>query len=293
MHAARKRNRSALHLFVKGRALRGEASMQWLIVKETQILSALICFGYAMAMALEPSATTSPSMSSAELEFDHVWIVVTRDAPERAALEKAGLKISPDVNRHDGQGTASITADFQNSYIELIWPDPTVSVAPGAERGVEKFKNRMNWRTSGWCPIGIGLHRVRGATPFPFPTWTIAPDWMPKGTAIEILTARDDTRSPSFFIEPDVLAVKEKGKIDKSDPKAGALHHEIGVQRITKIRLVKPKEYQPVAAFAYLEKARIFQSGEGNEWAVEITLDGGRKSQTKDLRPDLPLVIHY
>jgi Glyoxalase-like domain len=265
--------------------------MQSLMMNETQVLSALICFGCVSAMALEQNATTSPSVSRAELEFDHVWIVVTRDAPERAALEKAGLKISPDVNRHDGQGTASITADFQNSYIELMWPDPTVSVAPGAERGVEKFKNRMNWRTSGWCPIGIGLHRLGIATPLPFPTWTIAPDWMPKGTAIEILTARDDTKSPSFFIEPDVLAVKEKGKID--NPKAGALQHEIGVQRITEIRLVRPKGYQPVAAFAYLEKARILQSSEGNEWAVEITFDGGQKSQTKDLRPDLPLVIHY
>ena len=33
--------------------------------------------------------------AAAELEFDHVWIVVTRDAPERLALERAGLKISP------------------------------------------------------------------------------------------------------------------------------------------------------------------------------------------------------
>jgi len=48
-----------------------------------------------------------------------------------------------------------------------------------------------------------------------------------------------------------------------------------------------------VAAFAYLKKARIFQSSEGNEWALEITFDDGRKNQTKDLRPDLPLVIHY
>jgi Glyoxalase-like domain len=244
-------------------------------------------------MASEQSATTSPPALPAKLEFDHVWIVVTRDAPERAALERAGLTISPDLNRHDGQGTASVTAEFQNSYIELIWPDPTVSVAPGAERGVEKFTNRMNWRTSGWCPIGIGLHRVGTATPLPFPTWTISPDWMPKGTAIEILIARDDTKSPSFFIEPDVLAVKEKGKIDPKDPKSRALEHEIGVQRITGIRLVRPEEYQSVAAFTYLEKAGIFQSSVGNQWAVEITFDGGRKGQTKDLRPGLPLVIHY
>ena len=87
--------------------------------------------------------------------------------------------------------------------------------------------------------------------------------------------------------------MKEKGKTNTDDPKAGSLQHEIGVKRITEIRLVRPKGYQPVAAFVYLEKARIFQSSEGNEWAVEITFDGGQKSQTKDLRPDLPLIIHY
>jgi hypothetical protein len=258
-----------------------------------RVLPVLFCFLSVSAIAADPSASSPTPASGAKLEFDHVWIVVTRDAPERSALERAGLKISPDVNRHDGQGTASITAEFQNFYIELMWPDPTVSVAPGAERGVEKFKNRMNWRTSGWSPIGIGLHRVGSSAALPFPTWTIAPDWMPKGTAIEILTARDDSKSPSFFIEPDVLAVKDKAKIDNNDPKSAALQHSIGVERVTAIRLVKPKEYQPVAAFTYLENAGIFKSSEGTEWAIEITFDGGRKAQTKNLQPDLPLVIRY
>ena len=190
---------------------------------------------------------------------------MTRDAPERAALEHAGLKIAPDVNRNDGQGTASISSEFLNGYLELIWPDPTVPVSSGAERGVEKFKNRMNWRTSGWCPIGLGLRRVGAVTTLPFPTWTIAPDWMPPGTAIEILTARDDTKSPSFFIEPPVLAVNEEANrnLAENDPKRAALQHPIGVERLTEIRLVRPKEYQPCPAFSYLEKAALFKSSKG------------------------------
>ena len=84
------------------------------------------------ASAAAPSASPSPASSEPQLEFDHVWIVVTRDAPEHAALERAGLKISPDVNHHDGQGTASISAEVLNAHIELIWPDPTVSVSQGA-----------------------------------------------------------------------------------------------------------------------------------------------------------------
>jgi hypothetical protein len=150
------------------------------------------------------------AVAAAELEFDHVWIVVTREASERTVLEQEGLKISPNVNRHDGQGTASISAEFLNAYVELLWPNPTVAVASGGERGVEKFKQRINWRASGWCPIGIGLRRTGSTTTLPFPTWSIAPGWMPAGTAIEILTPRDDTKSPSFFIEPPVLAAMKK-----------------------------------------------------------------------------------
>src|SRR5881392_4109542 len=193
-------------------ALRGKETM-------TNRLSSSRTFIFLTGL-LAVTSMRMTAAAAAELEFDHAWIVVSRDAPERAALERAGLKISPNVNRNDGQGTASVSAEFFNAYIELMWPDPTVSVAQGAERGVEKFKNRMNWRTSGWCPIGIGFHRNGQGPTLPFPTWSIAPDWMPKGTAIEILTARDDTKSPSFFIEPPVLAVKEKGKTDMNDPKA-------------------------------------------------------------------------
>ena len=47
-------------------------------------------------------------------------------------------------------------------------------------------------------------------------------------------------------------------------------------ERITDIQLIRPKEYQPVAAFSYLETTRIFKTTEGMEWAIEITLDGGR-----------------
>jgi hypothetical protein len=69
--------------------------------------------------------------------------------------------------------------------------------------------------------------------------------------------------------------------------------HPIGVEHVTEIRIVRPKEYQPGAAFTYLEKASIFQTSQGEEWAVEVTFGGGRKAQTKDLRPDFPLILHY
>src|SRR5215469_14713067 len=80
----------------------------------------------------------------------------TRQRPSsHAALQRASVEISPDLNRHDGQGTASITVEFVDSFLELMWPDSTVTVSPGLERAVEKFRNRMQWRSSDWRALEL------------------------------------------------------------------------------------------------------------------------------------------
>jgi hypothetical protein len=220
---------------------------------------------------------------------DHVWIMVSPDAPERAALQRAGFLISPDVNHHDGQGTSSITVELRNAYLELIWPDSGVKTDPGLERAVEKFRNRMMWRTSGWSPIGIGLHRTTQANePFPFPTWSTAAAWMPPGSAMEMLTPRDDTKSPALFISP----VSSSDAAEQA--KRGALyHHPIGVQQITALRLVSPTTYQPIPPLTWLQKQGVVSLGAGDAWLLELTFDGGRQNKSKDFRPELPLLVHY
>ena len=232
-----------------------------------------------------------PAASDSGIELDHVWIMVSRDAPERAALTRAGFQFAPEVNRHDGQGTASISVELENGYIELMWPDPTVPVAPGLERAAEKFRHRSEWRTSGWCPFGVGLRRATASSSseqLPFPIWTWTAEWMPKGTVMEMLTPRDDTRSPALFIEPHALA-------DPADQaRRGALyHHPIGSRRLSSLRLTSPGKYEPIAALKYLEEKSLLGVGRGDQWLLEVTLDGGAKKSSKDLRPELPVVIHY
>jgi hypothetical protein len=242
-----------------------------------------------IALGLLLATTVAPATASSPLELDHVWIMVLPNAPERAALERAGFQIAPSSNRHDGQGTASITVEFQNAFLELIWPDPAVPVAPGSERAAEKFRQRMLWRSSGWCPIGVGLRRTTPSDDaLPFPTWSVVPPWLPPGSAIEILTPRDDTRSPSLFISPRALA-----DVPEQAARAALYHHPLGVHRVTAVRLVSPKTYQPIEPLMYLQKLHVLGVKQGEAWLVELTFDGGKKGKSKDLRPDLPLVVRY
>jgi len=224
-----------------------------------------------------------------QLAFDHASIMVSPDAPERAALEQAGLQISPGVNRNEGQGTASIAVEFQNSYLELVWVDTSVSVKPSLETAAQKFRNRMAWRTSGWCPFGIALRRITDEKlTLPFDTWSWTADWMPKGAEMVMLTPRDDTRSPALYIEPHALTDQ-----DRQAALAARFHHALGVHRITSVRLASPKTYQPIAPLSHLQRERILRLDQGEQWLLDLSFDGGKKKKSKDLRPDLPLILRY
>src|SRR5215471_1689334 len=231
----------------------------------------------------------SAAASGQQLAFDHVSIMVSPGAPERRALEQGGLQISPDVNRNEGQGTASIAVEFQNSYLELVWVDASVSVKPSLEVAAQKFRNRMAWRTSGWCPFGIASRRTTDQDlTLPFPTWSWTADWMPKGAEMVMLTPREDTRSPALYIEPRALTDQ-----DKQAALAARFHHPLGVHRITSVRLASPKTYQPIAPLSHLRRERILRLDQGEQWLLDLSFDGGKKKKSKDLRPDLPLILRY
>jgi hypothetical protein len=63
--------------------------------------------------------------------------------------------------------------------------------------------------------------------------------------------------------------------------------------RITSVRLIAPPAYRPIDALTYVQSEGVLTLDRGEEWAVELTFDKGVKKQSKDLRPDLPLLIHY
>jgi hypothetical protein len=228
-------------------------------------------------LALVAATSTLPPLA-----LSHAWIVVTTGAPERAALEKAGFQIAPAVNRHDGQGTASITVELENGFLELIYPDPTVPVSPALKAGAEKFRVKSAWRTNGSSPIGIVFDRT-AATPqtFPFPTWKVSADWMDKGTFMEMLTPREMPKAVSLSISSHAFRQTEE------------FSHPNGARRLTAMRVVAPsKEVLPPAA-EYIGSQHLVKFDLGSGWLLEVTLDNGAQRVTKDLRPDLPMVIHY
>ena len=229
------------------------------------------------------------------LLLSHAFIVVKTGAKERAVLEKAGFRIAPTVNRHDGQGTASITVELLNGFLELTYPDPSVPVSPALQAGAEKFRLRSEWRQNGYCPISIVFDRTP-ATPekLPFPTWRVTADWMDPGTFIEIMTPKDMPKALSLSISSHAESTNEKeNEVLAQDPVKGAMFlHPNGARRLTGMRVVAPgKDSLPPAA-SYISGLGLMKFDLGKQWLLVVTLDNGKQAVTKDLRPNLPLLIH-
>jgi len=250
----------------------------------------------ACAPPSEPSPTFPPAVAfgsrpSSDFEIDHVMLVVAQGAPERAPLEKIGLRFDPITNRHDGQGTASITVELENAFLELTWVEPTVPVAPGMERVVEKFAERAAWRTSGASPVGIALRRTPSAPDaLPFPTWSARADWMRPGESLEILTPKTAKGAPTIWVVPRTMAIASDAKASRN-PRF--VEHALGVHRLTGLRLVEPSPRDPESPSLFLERLGLARVETGESWLVELTLDGGARRAMRDLRPDLPLVLRY
>jgi hypothetical protein len=221
------------------------------------------------------------ALLAAALNLTHVWIVVPTGAPQRALLEKAGFRIDPTINHHTGQGTSSITIEFDNGFLELIYPDPGVAVADALIAGAEKFRLKSEWRTSGYSPIGIVFDRT-SSTPatFPFPTWRISADWMDKGSYIEMLTPREMAKAISLSVASHPFT-----------PRGAA--NPNGARRITRLHIVAPSSDRFPPAAAYVADITPVRFDAGADWLLEATFDEGKQSVTKDFRPELPLIVHY
>ena len=228
------------------------------------------------------------------LGLDHLIIYSRPGAPEQAALRAAGFTISPDVNHHDGQGTSSVTVEFSNGYLELLYPDAEVSVSDDMKAVAQIFRDRSNWRATGLSPLALQFHRT-AATPaqFPFPTFKVHSEWMAPGQSLEMLTPRDMHNAMGLLITPTPVNAAENAAMAADPVKGQRFLHANGARRITDVKIVAPSSDRFPPAASYVAQPGSVQFTAGSEWLMILTLDNARQGKVKDFYPDLPLIVHY
>ena len=231
-----------------------------------------------------PSRAQTP-----RVELDHVYMVVPPGGvKEIDALRSAGFTIgSP--QKHEGEGTTSVAAMFENAYVELMWLDSAVSVTSEHAAAVEQFRQMAAWRVSKRSPFGLGLRRLPGDTShFAFPITREPAPWIDANAAYEILNQPADSLAVDVFVVPSGAAVPNWiERLRKRAPQR--LQHPGGGREITSVRVFGPVEQQP-RTVGLVRPARI-ETRTASEPLLEIYIDGGGRKSRTDLRPTLPIVV--
>lgn len=246
------------------------------------------------SVALDTPAVESPERAPA-LALDHLLIATPQGADaERAALEAAGFRIAPTINRHDGQGTASATVEFENGFLELVWADDSVPARGSTAVAKERFAARADWRRSGQAPFCVVFVRTP-ATPseFPLETWRVSAEWMQPGTSMEMLTPRG---SPAVSLSVHPGGVDEQANlahIAAGGAQAEMFLHPNGARRLTRASISVPDAQGLPPSAAYVNATGAVRLSVGSEWLMELVLDEEARGEVADLRPVLPLLIRY
>ena len=209
-----------------------------------------------------PNHSTS---AASMVPFEGAWITVWAKGPQPDAFSRSGLVMSSVVNPSGGKGTKSITAEFHNAFLEVMWSDPA-----SADPFARQPKYRTQRQSEGWR---------RGAGP--------------TAMDIETLPADDVIHRPAVFVSASTLAMDRAVDARRGRAIAPSLLHPLGIRRVTAVRLVPGSPFEALGPLEYVEKSVMYGLRSGNGWAVEITFDGGAKGETQDLRPSLPIVVRY
>ena len=237
-------------------------------------------------------ATVRPGTLPAQapvLELDHVYIVVPPGAAQAVqALRKAGVFIDTATNRHDGEGTTSMAAFFQNTYLELLWVDSTLTVDSAHQTDAADFRRAAAWRDTGASPFGLGLHFRTGTLADLRLPVTLDPVAGSDPPAFYILLRQPpESLATDLFVMPQERAVTswiEAYRTRRPDLFA----HPSGVQRVTRIVIQGPLAQRPRAMDLDLRPIRFEVASEP---LLLIDFDGGQGTQIWDLRPALPVVL--
>ena len=223
-----------------------------------------------------------------ELELDHFFIIVKPEAKVASLLIELGLEES--YSRvHPGQGTTNRCFNFSNSKLELLWLRDVEEANNGPANGLRFPERSANVLEVGSAsPFGLIFNRKSTSeniskksndSEMPFNGWSYQPDYFPAPNAFHIGNNSENLVEPLCiyvpFMEP-VDRIIEKGKF----------------KSISHVHIHVPTEYLSEELLAASQSEGLSVEC-GTAHLMEITFDQKSCGLSKDLRPGLPLILHW
>jgi hypothetical protein len=238
------------------------------------------------------SATSSAlAAQGVRLELDHAYVLVPPGGADAVrALQRVGIVIDTEAVRHEGEGTTSLVAFFENAYLELMWVDSSVAVDSAHQLDVAEFRRATTWRETGASPFGIGLHFLSGnladlAAPYRLDA---IPETSPATFYVILRQPADSLAADAFIMPQDRAVTSWIERYRRRQP--ARFTHPAGLRRITRV-VVRGAHAEP-ASLAGLD-IRLVHFQQSGEPLMEVEFDDGLRSQRWDLRPALPVILRW
>jgi hypothetical protein len=227
--------------------------------------------------------TSGQGRAPASIEVDHVFVCCSVGAPEAAALQRLGFAEGP-PNTHPGQGTACRRFPFPTAYLELVWVS-NAEEAGSPLSAPTRLLERWTHRGAAACPFAVIFRPAadaRDPRP-PFATWSYRPRYLPPDLAIEV-ASETPLAEPELFYLPFASATR----LLRQETTPGA--PPLG--RLERVDIVRPGPPALSPAARAVEAAGLVSFSSGEAYLMTLSF-APVPSESRDLRPELPVVLRW
>ena len=211
------------------------------------------------------------------IALDHVLIIVEPGAPEADLLSDVGL-VEGTRNDHPGQGTANRRFFFSNWALELIYIRDAEEALNSKASGICVVERAANPEAS---PFGLIVHRTTDDTDDPFPGWRYYPEYFSADKYFLVGDNSDIIEEPSCICMPIMAPARPV-----QPRQAESFMH------VTEVIVSVPVE-QPSTVLQMFGECDGVSLRIGEPHCMEIVFKDGEQGRSKNLGPDLPLIIRW
>lgn len=217
-------------------------------------------------------------MRSGSSFIDHIFMLIepAEVAGVVQTLSRFGLTQSS-RRSHPGLGTSNIFFCFDNIFLEILW------IANRAEAGGTQLGRmlieRLDGRTNGAAPFGIGFRTLESTDSVPFATWSFEPPAALAFKPIPIALSSLDNSQPLLF-----RAQRASRPDAWTDGKAGMRQTPAGISEVTAVRFTPPADVEPAGDLRMLQSLDVIALGESSGGPrMTFTLSHGASGKTREL----------
>ncbi len=211
------------------------------------------------------------------IQLDHFFILTEPGAPQAELLTDMGL-IEGTPNDHPGQGTANRRFFFSNTMLELLYVRDADEAANGPARRL-RFGERAS--APGASPFAIVVSRTTELHADPFPGWRYYPEYFSGDHYFHV------GNNSAVVEEPLCICIPVMPPATANQP----LSPE-PFTNVTELQVSAPVD-RPSMVLETVARCDRVALTLGEPHHMEIVFNAAQTGQSKDLRPDLPLVIWW